>query len=161
MNNDYIPKMEARLTQVEIMTINRTYNYFAYGSNLNLEQIDCRCPGIRPLTTAKLRDYELVFRGVADVISAPGKTVIGAIYEVNEAHLQALDLYEGFPHFYQRRLVEVETLQGEKLPALIYVMSEKNAPYPPDKHYLHIIITGMKQWNFPPAYIEEVLANWK
>ena len=143
------------------MTINHTYHYFAYGSNLNLELIDRRCPGIRPLTPAILKDYELVFRGVADVISAPGKTVIGAIYEVNEAHLQALDLYEGFPHFYQRRLVKVETLQGEKSQALTYMMTAKTAPYPPAEHYLHIIITGMKQWNFPQEYIEEVLSNCK
>ena len=161
MNNDYIPKMEARLTQVEIMTINRTYLYFAYGSNLNLELIDRRCPGIRPLTPAILKDYELVFRGVADVISAPGKIVIGAIYEVNESHLQALDQYEGIPHFYERRLVEVETMQGEKLQALTYMITQKTAPYPPSEHYLHAIIAGMKQWNFPPAYIEEILSNWK
>ena len=36
--------------------------YIAYGSNLNIAQMDERCPGAQPVCTAKLEDYELVFR---------------------------------------------------------------------------------------------------
>ena len=37
--------------------------YLAYGSNMNLEQMAARCPGAKPLGTAVLHDYKLVFRG--------------------------------------------------------------------------------------------------
>ena len=37
--------------------------YIAYGSNLNTEQMEFRCPTARPLGTAILRDRRLSFRG--------------------------------------------------------------------------------------------------
>ena len=37
--------------------------YLAYGSNLNVPQMRRRCPGATILGTAKLRGWELLFRG--------------------------------------------------------------------------------------------------
>ena len=37
--------------------------YFAYGSNINLDQMDYRCPKAVPLCTVELDGYELRFRG--------------------------------------------------------------------------------------------------
>ena len=36
--------------------------YFAYGSNLNFDQMAYRCPEATVVGTAKLDDYELAFR---------------------------------------------------------------------------------------------------
>ena len=37
--------------------------YFAYGSNINLEQMACRCPAAEVVGSAVLDGYELLFRG--------------------------------------------------------------------------------------------------
>ena len=37
--------------------------YIAYGSNLNLSQMEQRCPTARVIGTSEIKDYELVFRG--------------------------------------------------------------------------------------------------
>ena len=51
--------------------------YFAYGSNLNEEQVFRRCPGARCYGPCTLPDYRLVFDGVADIIPARGAAVEG------------------------------------------------------------------------------------
>ena len=37
--------------------------YLAYGSNLNRKQMQMRCPGAKPIGTALLEGYELLFKG--------------------------------------------------------------------------------------------------
>ena len=37
--------------------------YFAYGSNINLTQMEYRCPDATPLVPVMLHGYELTFRG--------------------------------------------------------------------------------------------------
>ena len=42
--------------------MNRKY-YLAYGSNLNIAQMAHRCPGAKPVGTAAIPDYRLLFKG--------------------------------------------------------------------------------------------------
>ena len=37
--------------------------YLAYGSNLNLRQMALRCHTAKPVGTAVIKDYELLFKG--------------------------------------------------------------------------------------------------
>ena len=37
--------------------------YLAYGSNLNVRQMALRCPTAKPVGTAVIKDYELLFKG--------------------------------------------------------------------------------------------------
>ena len=72
--------------------------YFAYGSNLNKKQMMERCPDSKPVFTATLPNYKLVFAGwsrqwrggVASIKSFRGDRVRGAIYEVSEQCLRQL-----------------------------------------------------------------------
>ena len=41
--------------------------YGAYGSNLNLKQMRRRCPNSYPLYSFYLDNFELAFKGVADL----------------------------------------------------------------------------------------------
>ena len=45
--------------------------YFAYGSNMNLDQMAYRCPAAEAVCTAKLEGYELFFAG------RPGNGIAG------------------------------------------------------------------------------------
>ena len=54
--------------------------YFAYGSNLNFEQMAYRCPEATAVGIAKLDGYELAFRrGYLTILPKEGTSVEGLI----------------------------------------------------------------------------------
>ena len=125
--------------------------YFAYGANLNQKQMKERCPDSKPLFTAVLPNYKLVFvgwsrqwrGGVASIKSFRGERVRGAIYEVTEACLQRLDRYESG---YNRLKVTVVGEDDEHIEAVTYVKTGRLEDATPSKEYLAIIQQGLRDW---------------
>jgi len=125
--------------------------YFAYGANLNQKQMKERCPDSKPLFTAVLPNYKLVFvgwsrqwrGGVASIQSFRGERVRGAIYEVTEACLQRLDRYESG---YNRLKVTVVGEDDEHIEAITYVKAGRLEDATPSKEYLAIIQQGLRDW---------------
>ena len=125
--------------------------YFAYGANLNQKQMKERCPDSKPLFTAVLPNYKLVFvgwsrqwrGGVASIKSFRGERVRGAIYEVTEACLQRLDRYESG---YNRLKVTVVGEDDEHIEAVTYVKAGRLEDATPSKEYLAIIQQGLRDW---------------
>ena len=125
--------------------------YFAYGANLNQKQMKERCPDSKPLFTAVLPNYKLVFvgwsrqwrGGVASIKSFRGERVRGAIYEVTEACLQRLDRYESG---YNRLKVTVVGEDDEHIEAITYVKTGRLEDATPSKEYLAIIQQGLRDW---------------
>ena len=77
--------------------------YFAYGSNLNFEQMAYRCPEATVVGTAKLEGYELAFRrGYLTILPKEGASVEGLIWSVTDHDESQLDCYEGYPTFYDK-----------------------------------------------------------
>ena len=80
--------------------------YFAYGSNMQLAQMQKRCPSAAFVGAAVLEDYRLAFTrkssvqwpgyGVADVIPEIGSHVWGALFEIAEREVPVLDKSEGY-----------------------------------------------------------------
>ena len=80
--------------------------YFAYGSNLNFEQMAYRCPEATVVGTAKLDGYELAFRrGYLTILPKEGASVEGLIWSVTDHDESQLDCYEGYPTFYDKETV--------------------------------------------------------
>ena len=73
------------------------YLYGAYGSNLNVAQMELRCPNAKRVGTMRLDDWRLVFRRVADIEPCEGESVELGLWQITEECLEALDRYEGFP----------------------------------------------------------------
>ena len=77
--------------------------YFAYGSNINLEQMEYRCPAAKAVGPVILENYELLFRGntrgngVATIAPREGSKVHGLLWWITPACEQSLDFYEGYP----------------------------------------------------------------
>jgi gamma-glutamylcyclotransferase (GGCT)/AIG2-like uncharacterized protein YtfP len=125
--------------------------YFAYGSNLNQKQMKERCPDGKPLFTAVLPNYKLVFAGwsrqwrggVASIKSLRGDRVRGAIYEVTESCLQRLDRYE---NGYSRLKITVFGEDDEPIQAITYVKDGKLEDAAPSKEYLAVIQQGLRDW---------------
>ena len=122
--------------------------YFAYGSNLNRSEMRVRCPGAKPLTPATLAGWRLTFRGVADIEPAPDAAVPGALWRLDHVDLRSLDRYEGAPHLYERRLLEVDTESGP-LEAIAYVMTSDDYLGLPSPWYFERIVEGYADWGLP------------
>jgi len=128
--------------------------YFAYGSNLNQRQMLARCPDSKPMFTASLPNYKLVFvgwsrrwrGGVASIRPFRGEKVLGAIYEVSDRDLRRLDSYEGYPRSYSRLNVTVFNEDGEPIKAITYIKSGQSEEVPPSKEYLTLIQQGYRDW---------------
>ena len=101
--------------------------YFAYGSNINLEQMDYRCPDATVVGPVVLENYELLFRrgGFATIEPKKGERVHGLLWSITPECERSLDLYEGYPRFYDKQTVTVRDGLGRELPVMAYIMDER------------------------------------
>jgi len=84
--------------------------YFAYGSNMNLDQMKQRCPESKLVGKAYLPNYKLGFTRqsknwnspVADALVSPGDEIWGVVYELTKNDIELLDIKEGHPEIYKR-----------------------------------------------------------
>ena len=119
--------------------------YFAYGSNLNFEQMAYRCPEATVVGTAKLDGYELAFRrGYLTILPKECATVEGLIWSVTDHDESQLDCYEGYPTFYDKETMTVTDADGTPHEIMVYTM---NAPYrdqllPVSSHYNAVVLQG-------------------
>lgn len=121
--------------------------YIAYGSNLHKEQMAFRCPGAKVKYTGVVKNYALVYRGsktgaYATIIPCEGEHVPVAVWEINEDHEVSLDIYEGFPRFYQKEDLEVTLKDGRNIKAMAYIMFKEAKPGYPSMRYLETCSQG-------------------
>jgi gamma-glutamylcyclotransferase len=125
--------------------------YFAYASNLNKKQMKERCPDGKPLFTAVLPNYKLVFGGwslqwrggKANIRIFRGEKVLGAIYEVTEQCQRRLDNFESG---YKRIRVNVFDEDGTPAEAETYIITGQNEETSPSREYLSVIQQGYRDW---------------
>lgn len=145
--------------------------YFAYGSNLDPEQMKKRCPSYQFRCLALLPGFRLAFTryyesrrsGVADVVeddASPG--VWGVVYDISKEDLNVLDACEGYHgkgknNAYDRCCTTVleEGEEERPLSVLIYIVAKKSdKEYPPSEDYMRHIISGAEHWGVPEDYLE-------
>ena len=98
--------------------------YFAYGSNLNFEQMAYRCPEATAVGTAKLEGYELAFRrGYLTILPKEDASVEGLIWSVTDHDESQLDCYEGYPTFYDKETLTVTDADGTPHEIMVYTMN--------------------------------------
>jgi len=131
--------------------------YFAYGSNLDPNQMKKRVGSFQEARKARLPGFKLVFRGyskkwngaVADIEPSEESIVYGVVYKITEQQLRKLDGFEGYPRVYQRRPVEVITEKGDVISAVTYIRVKKEPQGIPSREYLETIIKGLKAHGYP------------
>lgn len=138
--------------------------YFAYGSNINLEQMALRCPAAQIVGPVVLENYELLFRGnargngVATIAPKTGSQVYGLLWRITPACEQSLDFYEGYPRLYQKEPVTVQDSAGQDLTVMAYVMTGNElwrAPTMPSEPYYKGIQDGYRQNGLPTAELKK------
>lgn len=153
-------------------------HYFAYGSNLDPEQMQRRCPGHTVVGLGELRDHKLTFPltshdwggGVASVGVAHGASVWGMVFELTDEDLAALDRYEGYRgpgdqhNLYDRESASVQLVRADdgsfprRLRTWIYLAQSAN-PSPPSRRYLDAILGGARHFRLPAEYVAKLAAT--
>lgn len=133
--------------------------YFAYGSNLCVQQMARRCPEAADPRPATLADHDWLIneRGVATVEPFAGSTVHGVLWWLSDHDLNTLDSAEGVPVRYRRDRLTVHTSDGPS-PAWVYI-DHRTEPGPPRPGYLERIIDGALHHGLPHRWIE-FLRRW-
>lgn len=139
--------------------------YFAYGSNMNLDQMEYRCPDAEVVGNVQLEGYRLAFcgrtsgRGVATILPEKGSHVDGVLWRITPACEKSLDRYEGYPHLYGKKMVSVKDAGGNKQSVTVYTMNSpyKECPAVPSDFYLKGIIEGCWQNDIPSKPVMEAV----
>ena len=143
-------------------TNEQTVPVFAYGSNLDEDQMGMRCPSSFPTYTATLPGYRLAFQGhsrgwgggVATVVRDPSADVIGMVYEVTLEDLSRLDRFEGHPVVYRRGLMPVITSDGETRMVQVYRRTPA-PPTTPSDDYFETIAAAYSRLGFDAEGLEQ------
>ena len=132
--------------------------YFAYGSNINLGQMEYRCPDASVVGPVVLDGYELLFRrgGFATIAPKEGEQVQGLLWSITQSCERSLDRYEGYPRFYDKRMVTVRDAEGRSLSVMAYIMDERfREPMLPTDTYYNGILEGYRQNGLPVAALKK------
>ena len=147
--------------------------YFAFGSNLSLDQMRKRCPGHELAGIAVLANHRVVCNkaksdGVnycAGIIQSPGDEVLGALYKLTPGDIKSLDkeegCWEGTEHYFRDALdFYVKNLAtGVAINAFTYFVAKPAAPKKPATDYAEIIFEGCHDHGFPKEYVKK-LERW-
>ena len=134
----------------------RSY-YFGYGMNTHTEQMAKRCPDATLVGVAHLNDYRLVFRNHADIEIDVGNIVSGVLWEVSDSDMIALDRLEGFPTYYLRQRVLVQT-DTEAYIAWVYSMVDQDYEMTPSTSYYDMCTEGYKHHDVSTAQLVDAMA---
>lgn len=126
--------------------------YFAYGSNMDEDQMNHRCPFAEKIATGFLSDHKLIIShkskkwagGVLSVKPETSKKVWGAIYDITQSDLDNLDYYEGWPKVYSRKILKVNVVNdlnqitGTK-DCYVYFANKVEEGVKPSEDYLDLV----------------------
>ena len=127
--------------------------YFAYGSNLNFDQMSGRCPSAEHIGNTIIDDWRLVFRGVADIEPHEGSQVVGGVFKIQEQDELALDRYENYPYLYDKDFFDA-TVDGETVKVMYYYMTNTDGIGKPPVQYYRTIYDGYIDCGLELAYLE-------
>ena len=146
--------------------------YAAYGSNLNVRQMAFRCPGATIAGVGTLQDWQLAFRGsktgsYLTIEPRKGSSVPVGVWEITDQDEQALDRYEGFPHFYYKRMLRLSITnyligETEDVDAMVYIMHEDRPLGAPTLAYVQTCLDGCMDFYLDTEpLMEAVRSAWK
>jgi hypothetical protein len=154
-------------------TGDKMINYFAYGSNMDKEDLDKwyknrGLPEVKflSISPAKLNGYKLSFNyfsntrggGAANIMKSKKDCVYGLLTEIRERDLEIIRDKEGCPDFYDEICVDVEKFDGTMVRDVktykVVKVKEKPSHQPPIRYYMGLIIKNAKKYDFPIGYVK-------
>jgi len=118
-----------------------------------------RCPTAKPVGTAMLKGWQLVFRGVATLEEKADAVTPVGVWQLTPRCEATLDIYEGYPRLYRKQDIEVE-VNGKMLTAMVYLMNE-GLPCLPSKYYYNSIAEGYSDTGLDLVHLSNALEYTK
>jgi hypothetical protein len=141
--------------------------YFAYGSNMDVDQMAHRQLVVVASRGAVLEGYRLAFDfparsrwlgGAADIVEDPASRVEGVLHTLAN-DVSVMDPWEGG---YRRVPVEVSVPStGGVETAWTYVVIDRGPPMGPSEVYLEQMLKGARQFDLSPGYVLELEDLWE
>ena len=135
--------------------------YMAYGSNMNKRHMAQRCPAAKAVGKLLVPGFRLAFKGVADMIEAPGFGTPVALWELTPDCERALDAYEGYraeapkAGLYRKRYW---SKKGDDTRYMAYVMNLSHFG-PPSQVYYDTIAQGYRDFGLSLDHLNEALQH--
>lgn len=137
---------------------------FGFGSNMDLQQIKQRCPSVKLVTRAHVKNVELRYTrfsterqgGVADMFLAPGHNVFGLLIDIDDEDLKNLDRIECADLGYQRIHVEAYDDNNNMYKAYAYDVIDKKPDIAPTKIYEWLVYSGAYYLNLSKKYLAHI-----
>ncbi len=131
--------------------------YFAYGSNMDRNQMSERCPKAEFVEVVKIPGYrfDLDIEGAATIKNDESSFVQGVLWTINEEDERSLDKCEGVAKSkYERKMITIETIKGT-CNALVYISlrGSYQGCIRPDG-YMNKILNAAKEFHFEADYIK-------
>lgn len=126
-------------------------NYFAYGSNMDVQRLRNRRIGFTKRYHAILPGYRLDFNkisssnpreGYANIVLDENECVEGALYNIDDADFQKLDRFEGYPNHYNKITVKIRLDNRSEVDATAYIAQSyrtRNGLKPCKKYLSHLL----------------------
>ena len=122
---------------------------------MDLDQMAYRCPKAEVAETVRLEGYRLTFAGagsgLATIFPEEGSHVDGVLWSLTGDCEKSLDLYEGYPEFYDKQEITVKNKGGREIKTIVYIMTKDYMQNfnPPGRSYLTGILKGCRQNQIP------------
>jgi len=138
--------------------------YFAYGSNMDSNQLKGRIGSFLPSIPVYVKNYQFCYNkqgndgsGKANIFPKDGSKTWGVIYEVDTETMKKMDKFEGVSgNHYRRQKVEVRSVDNQEYDAITYIACEIRIGkgLKPAPRYLDTIIRGARDNELPEDYIQ-------
>jgi hypothetical protein len=146
--------------------------YFAYGADLDPEDLGLRCEMRRrqrvrfaKSTPATLKGFRLICNipshyrqgGIFNIIPDPVGVVQGAVYELHAGDaISTAMIKEGESTSYLLAVCKVQTAKGETIQALVLRGEAKSKNLLPSPAYLEVVIRAARRHGLPPEWIDHL-----
>ncbi|TPL89750.1 gamma-glutamylcyclotransferase [Mesorhizobium sp. B2-3-13] len=151
----------------QVWPAHETFLYFAYGSNMDIQQMKERCPDAEIVGSGHLPGYALCFPrmsmkrkcGVSSVEPFAGGEVWGVVYRLTAADLALLDRNEGYQSGRDRhlnsytRLPVTVTMNGVATEMQTYFAEPQSGKFLPSAAYLQHLRDGARHHRLPDSYL--------
>ena len=126
--------------------------YVAYCSNMDLVQMAHRCPQAELLGQSMMKNWQLLFKGsqtgaYATIERKLGYEVPVLLWAISKVDEHWLDIYEGYPSFYYKKIVEVQTGSGP-VSGMAYIMHEEKNLGIPTVQYYSVLVQAYENFGF-------------
>lgn len=126
--------------------------FAAYGVGLNRVEMAKHCPTAKPIGTAKLKNFQLAFRGsdanaLATIEKAKGNDVPVLIWEITPQDEAALDRWIGIPEQYRKETLKIRWNRAA-MDVLVYMLNGHRPQNKPSAFYYSTLLEGYQAAGF-------------